>query len=267
MTDVLYLYGRYIGVSVRGQMQYPVTFVVQSLGILLVTGMEFVGIWAMFDRFGNLRGWTLPQIAFLYGLVSVTFAFADAMARGFDMFSGTVRRGDFDRILARPRSTVLQLAGQELTLRRVGRLAQGLTILTWAVLALDLTWSAPTAGLLLLTIVGGVCLFSGLVVLQATMCFWTTESLEVWNAFTYGGVVAAQYPLNIYRAWFRQFLTCVVPVACVTYFPALAMMDRADPLGSPRWFQCVAPLAGPIFMLIALQAWRVGVRHYTSTGS
>ncbi|MCC7406642.1 MAG: ABC-2 family transporter protein [Phycisphaeraceae bacterium] len=267
MMSAIRLYGQYIGVSIRGQMQYPVTFVLQSLGVLLVTSIEFLGLWALFDRFGNLRGWTLPEVAFFYGLVSVSFSFADAMARGFDLFSGTIRAGNFDRILARPRSTVLQLAGQELTLRRVGRLAQGLIILGWAVYTLDLTWSVPTVGLLLLAIVGGICLFSGLVVLQATMCFWTTESLEVWNAFTYGGVFAAQYPLNIYRVWFRQFLTCVVPLACVTYFPALAIMGRNDPLGSPRWFQCVAPLAGVVFLFLALQAWRVGVRHYTSTGS
>jgi ABC-type uncharacterized transport system permease subunit len=36
-----------------------------------------------------------------------------------------VKAGDFDRILLRPCSTVLQLLGQELTLRRVGRLDCG----------------------------------------------------------------------------------------------------------------------------------------------
>ena len=36
-----------------------------------------------------------------------------------------VASGDFDRLLVRPRSTVLQLLGQELALRRLGRLVQG----------------------------------------------------------------------------------------------------------------------------------------------
>ena len=71
---------------------------------------------------------------------SVRIAFADAAAFGFDKFGDMVKSGDFDRLLLRPRSTALQLAGQELMLRRVGRLAQGLAILLWASAFLDFGW-------------------------------------------------------------------------------------------------------------------------------
>ena len=206
-------------------------------------------------------------MAFFYGLISITWRIADAIARGFDVFGNMVKYGDFDRLLLRPRSTVLQLFGQELTLRRIGRLAQGVGVLLFAVHALDVAWSADRVALLVFAIAGGVCLFIGLIILQATSAFWTTESLEVWNAFTYGGVTMSQYPLAIYRPWFRRFFTFVIPLACVNYFPGVAMLGRPDPLGTPLVFQWVAPVAGPIFLLIALQCWKVGVRHYQSTGS
>ncbi len=108
-----------------------------------------------------------------------------------------VRQGDFDRVLLRPRSTVVQVACQDLSLS------------IWPVRAgAD---RAPLGG----GAVGGrvdagesragrrwnrrgVCIFAGLFVLQATMCFWTIESLEMMNILTYGGVEAAQYPLAIY---------------------------------------------------------------------
>ena len=45
----------------------------------------------------------------------------------------------------------------------------------------------------------------------------------------------------------------------------LGRTDEA--LGSPRWFQCSAPLIGVVFLLISLQVWKFGVRHYRSTGS
>lgn len=267
MLDALRLYRRYVGISIRSQMQYPTSFLLQSLGILLVTGIEFLGMWALFDRFGNLRGWTLPEAAFFYGLINITFAFADALARGFDTFGGMIRAGDFDRVLLRPRSTVLQLCGQELTLRRVGRLIQGLAVLLWASHALAIPWGMLRVALVLLAIAGGVCLFFALVMLQATMCFWTTESLEIMNVMTYGGVHAGQYPITIYRPWFRRFFTTIVPLACVTYYPALAVLGKPDPLGSALWVQCLAPMAGLLFLLVSLQAWRIGVRHYRSTGS
>ena len=140
-------------------------------------------------------------------------------------------------------------------------------MLAWAISTLHRTWSAWTAVLLAEAVAGGVCLFTGLVVLQATSAFWTTESLEVWNAFTYGGAFMSQYPVAIYRPWFRQFFTFVIPLACVNYFPVIAVLHRKDPLGSPALFQWLAPLAGVAFLLVALQVWKFGVRHYRSTGS
>jgi ABC-2 type transport system permease protein len=263
----LHLYFRYIGISIRSQLQYRVSFILQTLGHCALTAIEFLGVWALFHRFGALRGWALAEAAMFYGLINITFSMADAFARGFDLFGNMVKAGDFDRLLVRPRSTVLQLIGQELTLRRAGRLIQGAIVLAWSVSALDLTWSFWKVGLLTLAIIGGVCLFTGLVVLQATSAFWATESLEVWNAFTYGGVFMSQYPIAIYRPWFRQIFTYVIPLACISYFPMLAVLDKADPLRSPALFQWLAPFAGIAFLAASLQVWKVGVRHYRSTGS
>jgi ABC-2 type transport system permease protein len=263
----LRLYGRYASISLRSQLEYRASFVMQAMGQFIITGLEFGGIWAMFTRFGQIRGWRLEEVAFFYGLIAITFAIADSLARGFDMFGNIVKYGDFDRILLRPRSTVLQLFGYELTLRRVGRFLQGAAVLLFAIVTLDIDWSPDRVALVVLTIASGVCLFIGIVILQATSAFWTTESLEVWNAFTYGGVSMSQYPIEIYRPWFRRFFTFVIPLACVNYFPGVAILGRSDPIGTPLGVQYLAPLAGPLFLLIALQAWKFGVRHYRSTGS
>jgi ABC-2 type transport system permease protein len=113
----------------------------------------------------------------------------------------------------------------------------------------------------------GVCGFLGLLVLQATSAFWSTDKLEVWNAFTYGGVTMSQYPLPIYRSWFRAVFIYVIPLACVNYFPGVAILGRPEPLGAPSFVGWIAPLAGPVFLALSLQIWRIGVRHYRSTGS
>lgn len=263
----LRLYGRYAAVSLRSQMQYRASIAMQSVGIFLITGTEFVGIWALFARFGAIRGWTLPEIALFYGLISISWALCDTIGRGFDMFHNLVKAGDFDRILLRPRSTVLQLLGQEFTIRRVGRLIQGAAVLAYAFGALDIDWSLARIALVVAAIAGSLCVFLGLVMMQATMAFWTTESLEVWNAFTYGGVTMSQYPLAIYRPWFRNLFIYFIPLGCASYFPGVAILGHDDPLGTPVVFQWLAPLAGPAFLAIALAIWQIGVRHYRSTGS
>jgi ABC-2 type transport system permease protein len=267
MPGALRLYAHYARVSIRSQLQYRASAVMSAIGVFLITASEFVAVWALFDRFGQVRGWTLPEIALFYGMISITWALCDAIARGFDAFGAMIKAGDFDRILLRPRSTVLQLLGQELTLRRVGRLVQGMAVLGYAIAAGTIDWTWGRAVLLVASIGCGVCAFLGIVVLQATSVFWTVDSLEVWNAFTYGGVTMGQYPLAIYRSWFRAVFTYAIPLGCVGYFPGVAILGRADPLGAPAFVGWIAPLAGPVFLILCLQVWRIGVRHYRSTGS
>ncbi|MHC4779227.1 MAG: ABC transporter permease, partial [Planctomycetota bacterium] len=188
-------------------------------------------------------------------------------ARGFDVFSHLIRSGDFDRFLLRPRSTALQVAARDLQLSRLGRFAQGTAVLFWAVSALSVTWTVPKAALLVGAVLSGACIFSGLFILQAVLAFWTTESLEVVNTVTYGGVETTQYPLDIYTKWFRRFFTYIIPLAAMNYFPSLAITGHADSLGTPQWVPWISPLFGFVFLLVCLRVWSFGVRHYRSTGS
>ncbi|HET6382810.1 MAG TPA: ABC-2 family transporter protein [Armatimonadota bacterium] len=267
ILDAIRLYFRYLGISMRAQMQYRASFLMMTVGQCAATGIEFLGIWALFARFGSLRGWTLPEVALFYGIINCGFAVAESLGRGFDIFPELVKSGDFDRVLLRPRSTILQIAGREFQLMRFGRLAQGLAVLIWALLHLKIVWDFARAALLCATIGSAAYLFYGLLVLQATMSFWTVETLEILNTVTYGGTETGQYPLTIYRPWFRRFFTFVVPIACANYLPVGAILGMADPLGASTWAQWSAPAGGFVFLLISLQIWKVGVRHYRSTGS
>ncbi len=267
MRGDLQLYRRYLGISIKSQMQYRASFVMQTFGHLIITATEFLGMVVLFDRFGRLGEWQLEEVALFYGLINISFAFADAFSRGFDLLGNQIKSGDFDRILLRPRSAALQIAGQELTLRRIGHLVQGLAVFFWAATALDLTWTIGKGLLMLTAVFGGAALFSGLVVLQATLAFWTTESLEIMNTVTYGGVETAQYPLTIYGDWFRRFFTFVVPLAFANYYPVLAILDKPGPWGPLSIAMWLSPIVGLIFLILCLRIWHFGVRHYTSTGS
>lgn len=261
------LYFKYIGINIRGQLQYRASLVMWTLGHLLITIIEFIGIWALFSRFGTLKGWSLWEIGVFYGMISLSFAVAEAFGRGFDMFALQVINGEFDRMLLRPRTTVLQVLAHDFQLLRAGRLTQGLVILIWASLHLSIQWTFFKIVLLLMSITGGVMLFTGLMVVQATMCFWSTQSLEVINSFTYGGVETAQWPLSIYNRWFVKIFIFIIPLACVNYFPVVAILGKNDVLGSPVWFQWTSPFMGLLFLLVSVRIWEFGVRHYHSTGS
>jgi ABC-2 type transport system permease protein len=142
-----------------------------------------------------------------------------------------------------------------------------LFVLLWAAFALDVTWTPAKAALVALSVFGGACLFYGLFVLQATLSFWTVESLEIINTVTYGGTETAQYPLTIYRSWFRMFFTFVIPLACINYLPASLILERPHALLDPAPWKWATPLVGVVFLFVSLRLWNFGVRHYCSTGS
>ncbi|MBI4976049.1 MAG: ABC-2 family transporter protein [Spirochaetes bacterium] len=261
------LYGRYFAANMRAQMQYRMSFLLLTAASFIGTGIEVLGLLALFGRFGSLKGFSFPEILFFYGIINIAFAFAEFFGRGFITFSAMVKSGNFDRVLLRPRSAALQISANELQFRRIGRLAQGLAAFVAACVILPVHWHPLSIVLLFVTVAGGAALFVALFMLQATLCFWSTETLEIANTVTYGGVETGQYPMSIYKRRFREFFTVIIPLACVSFYPALAMLGRTDPGGMPLVLQYLSPLAGFVFLGFALVVWKFGVRHYRSTGS
>ena len=258
---------RYAVANLRAELQYRSSFLMESLGTLLSAGMEFLGIWALFSRFGSIGGWTLAEVALFYGLVHVVFAVAEAIGRGFDLFGPLIKEGAFDRVLLRPRSTTLQVLGSNLAPKRIGRLLQGAVVLGWALSRLD---GGPTAGdlaLLAWAFLGGIAVFFALLMLTAALAFWTTETMELFAIVTHGGVETTQYPIPVFHRALRYLFLFVVPIGSVTYFPVVRVLGRPDPLAAPAGVAWLAPLAGFVFLLLVAGLWKLGVRHYTSTGS
>jgi ABC-2 type transport system permease protein len=266
--NALRLLRGYFSASLRSQMQYPGSVVMLGVGSFVATIIDLIAVWALFDRFGSIDGWRFGDVAMFFGIVSTSFAIADFLTRGFDVL-GTefIKTGNFDRILLRPRTATIQLIGHDFRFSRAGRLLQGLVVVVIATNALGFHWGVRSLALAVWTLSGGVALFAGLMVLQGALSFWTTESLEVMNLLTYGGIQASQFPLSIYARWFRNFLIFVVPIGCVAYFPVLAILGRSDPLGAPQWVLPLTPLAGYLFLALSFVAWRAGIAKYTSTGS
>ena len=258
------LYFKYLAIHLKSQMQYRTSFWLMSVGQFFIPFVVFAGLYLMFDRFGQLKGWSFFEVALCFAVIHLSFSLSECFARGFDAFSSLVGRGDFDRLLVRPRSTTLQVLGSKFEFTRIGRLSQSTFVLAWSIANLPAIWTFPKLLTLLLMIANGVFIFTGIFILAATFCFWTIQALEVANVFTDGGREMAQYPLNIYEKWVTRFFTFIIPFGCVSYLPLMYLLDKRD--GS-MLLPMLLPLGGALFLVPCLLIWRIGVRHYRSTGS
>lgn len=263
----LSLYGRLVAAQVRSQLQYRASFALQVLGQFLANLVGFVALLLLFHRFDNLAGWSRAEVAFLYGLGGLAFGLSDMLAGGFDRLSIAIQTGTFDRVLTRPVGVFAQVLASDFQLRRLGRMAQGALVLGLSIAWLEVAWTPTKVLVLLSAIVSGVAIFGAIWVIGAALTFWTVQTSEVTNVFTYGGEELVSYPMSVYGEGTRRFFTFVVPLAFVTYLPALYILDRPDPLGLPLALQFCSPLVAAVFFLVARGAWSLGVRHYQSTGS
>jgi ABC-2 type transport system permease protein len=269
MRFALRLYRRLIGVQIRSQAQYRLNLYVDILATAFVTATVFISLAFIFERFGNIAGWTLAEVAFLYGMVETAFGVMDMLFSGFDPqnFGRQIRLGRLDQLLLRPVNITLQVLSSEFIIRRLGRIFQGVIILIFATRSLHVDWTILKVAYLPVVFISLVAFFGGLFVIGATITFWTLESIEVINILTYGGAEMMSYPMSIYPLGMRRFFTFIVPSIFLIYYPALYILGKPDPLGMPLAAYFLSPIAGFGVLAGSLLFWQYGIRHYQSSGT
>jgi len=269
LAEHLSLYWRLIGIKFRAGMQYRWSFFMDLLSTGLLSASDFLAIAILLARFGTIGGWQLGEVAFLYGTVITAFTLHDMINGGFDpdQFSLHIQHGTFDQFLLRPLSVTFQVFASEFVLRRVGRMLQSLAVLALAAILLRPNWTLGKTLYYPIVFLSQYAFFFGLYIIGAAITFWTVKQIEAVNIFTYGGTELMSYPMSIYAEWLQRFFTFIVPAIFLNYLPALYFLDKPDPLGLPAFTHFLAPVAGFAVLFAALAFWRVGVRHYTSTGS
>ena len=266
MADAAAVYVRLVAARLRSQFQYRASLALETTGQFVIGFLDFAAILVLFHNVPALGEWSVAEVALLYGMSGVAFALADMAIGHLDRLSQLIRDGNFDLVLVRPRATLFQVVTSDFQLRRLGKAAQAVIVLGYAIAANDVEWTPGRVVVLVLTIVSAVVLFSAIWVAVICIVFWSVEGTETANTFTYGGQYFSQYPINVYDEWLRRFLGYVVPTAFVAYFPALYILDKPDPLGLPRLLQCASPLVAVAAVVVARLAWRTAVRHYRSAG-
>ncbi len=262
MRQKLRLYRHYISIVVRGMMQYKVSFLLTSLGQFLVSFNVFLGIYFLFQRFHQVKGYSYSEVLLCYAIVLMEFSLAEMWARGFDRFSGIVRNGEFDRVLVRPQGEILQVLGSEFELTRLGRMFQAGCMLIYAFCTVEVSWTTGKVCTFLFMLIGGMAVFAGLFLIYAALCFFTLDGLEFMNVLTDGAREYGKYPLDIYGKRILQFATVVIPYGLVQYYPLQYILGRVT---SPVYI--FLPLLAVAFLLPCYGLWRFGVRHYKSSGS
>ncbi|MEK5467491.1 ABC-2 family transporter protein [Paenibacillus sp. FSL M7-0896] len=248
----------------------------------LLSGMEYKGWWLMliqvltvvisdpiatvllFSRFGNIGEWTVAHIILVYSLAVASFGLAESVCRGFDYFPWhLLRSGDFDRLLLRPRSLFVQVAASRFHLHRLVRPFTGICAAGWALGQLGVPLTPSRLGILAMALAGGCLMYCGVFVLTSGLAFFTIKGLDWIFLLTNASYQITRCPEPYLPRMLKSVFSFVLPMLFISFYPAATVCGW----DYPRWLGFLSLPSGAAFLGVSLLVWRIGVRHYKSTGS
>ncbi|MEU6678296.1 ABC transporter permease [Streptomyces sp. NPDC046925] len=267
VRDGLRAYRLISGMWIRSLMAYRLSFAMTAFGNFAVTAFDFAAILLMFSQVDRLGGYSLSEIAFLYGASCTSFGVADLALGSMDRLGKRVRDGTLDTLLVRPAPVIAQVAADRFGLHRLGRVTQGALVLAYSLVVLDISWTPLKVLMVPLMLLCGAGIFAAVFVAGAAFQFAAQDAAEVQNAFTYGGTTLLQFPPTVFARDLVRGVTFILPLAFVNWIPALYVLGRPYPLDLPAWTAFTPPLVAAVLLALAGLAWRTGLRSYRSTGS
>jgi ABC-2 type transport system permease protein len=260
-------YRMVVKAQLRAQMNYRMSFWIELVAGTLTTGLDLLMVIVIFHVTSRLGGFSFRAAFFMSAVASLAFSCADQLVGSVDDLRVNIRSGQLDALLVRPLGLLRQLVSTDMQMRRIGRIVEGVAVLAVAAGLAHVRWSAGTVALIVVTPLAGTGFFAAFLVMAGTVSFWWIDSTEFGAGFTYGGRDFTTYPMTVYGEFFRRAFAYGLGFAFVAYYPALSMLHMRDPLGLPGWIGWLSPLVAAATCAVATLVWRIGVRHYRSTGS
>lgn len=264
MTSVvrnIKLYLSFVKTSMKEMLIYRLDCIVGMLSQIFTEVVEILFIWIVFQNTQTLVGWTFEHILLLYGVTLLSVGIADFCFDAlYDIGPKYIKRGDFDKILLRPVHPLLSIIGDSKEFTALGYFGLGLFL----VINMFIKLAIPvTVGLIVQIIffsIVGAAIIGAISTIFSISSFWTYRSNEVIWSF-YRIYTFAQYPIDIYNAFIKILITCILPFAFVAYYPTM------NYLGMNSYMFYLSPVIAIILWVIAIKVWNLALNKYRSTGN
>ncbi len=265
--ETLNLYRKLIGISFRSRMQFRADFFVGMFSVIVLNAFSLATIGVVLSRFQSLAGWTIWEIVFLYSLWVLGHSLFSLLFWHMEDLEYYIIEGTFDMFLVRPISPFLQFLGREINYTGFADVMVGVVGMVVALANLHLTWDLPHTLYLVVVVLSGTLIEFSITLALACIAFWTGRSASSINTVMQVSFVIQRYPVDMYGRWFQVFVTCLLPVAFINFYPARFLLGKVAPADPWAWLSYLSPLVALLLLWIASRIWKRAIRQYSSTGS
>ncbi len=228
-------------------------FVMQVVFMALNNFTFFVFWWALMGRVTTLRGWSLADIAMLYGIVAAAFGLTITFAGGVRDLARLIDEGNLDTLLTQPKSVLLHALGMRAQPSGFGDFASAVIFLIWSG---QISWR--TVPYVIAAVIASALILAACGIVFFSLAFWLgrveTAARQLFELL----ITFALYPEPLFGGALRLVLFTVLPAGFVGYLPVRIVHAPS--------FASVAILLGVaiVYVSLAVLVFDRGLRRYAS---
>jgi ABC-2 type transport system permease protein len=228
-------------------------FLVQVVFMALNNFAFFVFWWVLMRRVPSIRGWSLGDIALLYGIVAVAFGLAVSLAGGVRYLGQLIEEGGLDTLLTQPRSVLVYALCLRSQPSGFGDVISGIMFIAWSG---GVSWF--TLPVLAAAIIAGALVLVACGIVFFSLAFWLgkveTVSRQLWELL----ITFSLYPEPLFGGALRLALFTLLPAGFVGYIPVRVVQ-------APSVVDVILLATGAItFLGLAIVVFEYGLRRYAS---
>lgn len=266
MKYSLKCYFNIIMAYIRSRMVNRWSLLLFLLGIFLVNFATFASIWVILKRFGSIRGWTFGEISLIYIIAAISFGFRNQLFFQFRETGLMIKRGELDQILIRPTNPFIYIMSNKFDLGGFAYIILGITLLFLFRREIGITWTFTNIVFFIIAIISATLVQGAITIFIGTTAFFLEETAgldAVYNNLRQ----FIWYPITIFNDVIKFVFLFIIPLAFASFVPAGIFLNNNDYAVFPKWVWQLSLLSGVVLFTISYAYWKMGLKHYQSTGT
>jgi ABC-2 type transport system permease protein len=242
-----------ISMNLRSAFALRGAFWLQAGFMLANNILYFTFWWIFFDRFEEIGGWRLPDMAALFGIVATGFGISIVFAGGIRDLSKQIIEGDLDAFLTQPKNPLLHATASKTYASGWGDISSGMGFLLFSGLV---EWATlPLAGIAVLS---SAAVFTASGVILHSLAFWLGRidalARQLWEFL----ITFSSYPSPLFGGALRFALFTIIPAGFIGYLP-LSLVRNSS------WESLIYVAGGVIgYSTLGILVFNAGLRRYQS---
>ncbi len=258
----IYLYFRFLGQQMKAILAYEADFVILLFAAVLAQLVGFAFIWTLFQRIPSINGWSLWQVLMMYSLIFITEGIVSLFFEGIWRLGWLVYSGQFDQLLVRPVSPIVQILAGAVGFNGLGNIVTGGILFGVSLANVQMAWTPSRLVMIPILVASAATIRIAVTLGAAATAFWTRNPFNMMTMSVFQLGEFAKYPITIYSVAVQALIVVAIPFAFVSFFPT-AFLFGVDAWSLPG---LLTPLVAVYAMVVAVAIFRIGLRRYESSG-